>query len=157
MSIQDAPSSTPDPIIVICRGLPASGKTTFALAWVAGSPETRSRVNRDTIRQNYFNALWGESVNEMAVGRISENIIENMMRLRRDIVVDDTNLPADRVKPLLELARTYMYQVEIREFDVPLEELITRDAAREKKVGAEVITMLRDRWFTKDRMPEIVL
>ena len=37
--------------LVITRGLPGSGKTTYARAWVAEDREHRARVNRDDIRQ----------------------------------------------------------------------------------------------------------
>lgn len=36
--------------IIVTRGLPASGKSTWAKAWVAADPANRVRVNRDAIR-----------------------------------------------------------------------------------------------------------
>ena len=39
-------------VLFITRGVPASGKSTFAMRWVAEKPDSRSRVNRDDIRDN---------------------------------------------------------------------------------------------------------
>lgn len=36
--------------LIICRGLPASGKTTWAKEWVMKDPGNRVRINLDDIR-----------------------------------------------------------------------------------------------------------
>ena len=36
--------------LIICRGLPASGKSTWAKQWVLEDPEHRVRINQDDIR-----------------------------------------------------------------------------------------------------------
>ena len=36
--------------LIICRGLPASGKTTWAKEWAMGDPYHRVRINQDDIR-----------------------------------------------------------------------------------------------------------
>lgn len=36
--------------IIICRGIPASGKSTWAKQWVLEDPEHRIRINQDDIR-----------------------------------------------------------------------------------------------------------
>ena len=38
--------------VVITRGLPASGKTTFARQWVSEDKENRVRVEKDEIRKD---------------------------------------------------------------------------------------------------------
>ena len=37
--------------LIITRGLPASGKTTYARAWVQEDPANRIRLNRDELRR----------------------------------------------------------------------------------------------------------
>jgi predicted kinase len=37
--------------LIICVGLPASGKSTFSKSWVLEDPKTRVRVCRDDIRR----------------------------------------------------------------------------------------------------------
>lgn len=38
--------------LTITRGLPGSGKSTWAKAWTAADPTCRARVNRDDLRLN---------------------------------------------------------------------------------------------------------
>lgn len=141
-------------IMVICRGLQASGKSTFSEAWVAEFPATRTRVNRDTIRATYFNALWGDTVDELAVTEIEHTIFASIMsRGKRDVISDNTNLRAAPVKQLMALAAKYGYRVEFQDFNVPLEELLRRDALREKTVGEKVIRDYYKRFIQKDRLP----
>lgn len=141
-------------VFIICRGLQASGKSSFSLEWVAEAPATRTRVNRDDIRSTYFNFLWGENVDENGVTKIEHTIIETILAQgKRDIVSDNTNLKASSVKQLLALAVKYNYRVEFKDFVVPLDELIRRDSLREKKVGAEVIRNYYERFVQKDKLP----
>jgi len=39
--------------LIVTRGLPGSGKTTAATAWVAEEPLRRARVERDEIRSMF--------------------------------------------------------------------------------------------------------
>ena len=43
--------------IILARGIPGSGKSTWARAWVAESPETRIRINYDDLR-NMMGPYW---------------------------------------------------------------------------------------------------
>lgn len=141
--------------LIICRGLPGAGKTTYATGWVANAPERRSRVNRDTIRKTYFNLFWGDSVDEAAVTDIAMHITERLMLAGRDLIVDDTNLAVDRLAPLLDLAARHGYDADIRDFDVPVDELMRRDQVRDKPVGAGVIQRMWEQYFIDGRLPQI--
>lgn len=124
----------------ILRGLPGSGKSTFSEEWVAVSPTTRTRINRDLIRANYYNSYWGESVDELAVARIEKYVTEQVMSDgKRDITIDATNLQDLYVIELLILANRYGYAVEFIDFNVEVDELVHRDSLRDRKVGEEII------------------
>jgi len=43
--------------IIICRGIPASGKSTWAKNWVLENPNSRVRFNNDDIR-NMLGKYW---------------------------------------------------------------------------------------------------
>lgn len=44
-------NTTPHHTLIITRGLPASGKSTFARAWVEEDPGNRVEINRDSTRK----------------------------------------------------------------------------------------------------------
>jgi len=136
--------------LVIARGLPGSGKSTFAVAWVNDSPDTRTRLNRDIIRFNYYGAYVGETVSELGVTEIEHAIAKAIMsRGERDLVIDNTNTKHKNVIPYLLMAIQYDYEVEFVDFNVPVEELIRRDAARDRSVGEAVIRSFADRYYQK--------
>ena len=57
--------------LIITRGLPASGKSTFAAQWVEESPDTRVEVNRDFMRTTLGFPLLGNKDQEKAVTAVS--------------------------------------------------------------------------------------
>jgi predicted kinase len=140
--------------LILCRGLQASGKSTFAENFILESPETRTRINRDNIRHSYYNSYWGESVDENGVTRIEHTIAETIMQVgKRDIVVDNTNFKYEAVLPYLFLAAQHGYEVEFKDFNVELDELLRRDALREKSVGENVIRAYHKKYVTDGRFP----
>jgi predicted kinase len=151
--------------LVITRGLPASGKTTWARAWLAepsGGGRARVRVNRDDIRTDMFGAegvlAWAD---EELITTVQQTAVRAALAAGRDVVVDDTNLRAKYARAWADLARSMAADFEVRDFvDVPLEELLARDAARgaagERFVGADVIRDLHARFLAAGRLPQIV-
>ena len=123
--------------MTICRGLPASGKTTWALEWLAESPTGRVRVNRDDIRFMLFGRYSG--VDEALVTSVQTSTIKASMTKKLDIVVDNTNLNINHREKLIDLATRNGYKVVIKDFDVSVEDCIWRDMFRDKSVGEEVI------------------
>ena len=85
----------------IMRGLPGSGKTTAALAWVAEDPKRRVRIGRDPIRQALHGRYIGEPWAQQQVTEVQRGAITAALEVGYDVVVDDTNLPnwtVDRLK-----------------------------------------------------------
>jgi predicted kinase len=137
--------------LVITRGLPASGKSTWARAWVANGPR-RARVNRDDLRMmtygRYVLAGWQEEV----VTSAQRAAVEVMLRDGVDVVVDDTNLRLRHARTWADLAGRLGTRFEVRDFtDVPLEVCLARDARRlaagERGVGEQVLRDLYARFL----------
>ncbi len=147
-------ATSPERSIIICRGLQASGKSTFSTAWVEESPATRTRINRDAIRYGYCNAGWGEFVDEAGVTTIEHTIARTIMGAgKRDLVIDNTNLKDAAVIPYLRLAKEFGYQVVYQDFEVPLEELFRREAGRQSSLNAAVIQSYFDQYFVDGHLP----
>lgn len=76
--------------LVICRGLPASGKSTWAKQWVLEDPEHRVRINQDDIRL-MLGKYWVPK-REPLVQHIQEEALIEALLKGYDIVIDNTNL-----------------------------------------------------------------
>jgi predicted kinase len=125
--------------LIITRGIPASGKSTWATRWVLDAPEGqhRARVNRDNIRWGHFGKGYG--VPEKLVTELQNEQIKKFLGKGYDVVVDNTNLNAKSVRELLVIAFYEGAEVEFKDFPIPLPEALRRDAIRTPQVGAQVV------------------
>jgi predicted kinase len=142
--------------LIITRGLPASGKSTWARKWVDEDPADRARVNRDDLRFNLYGTARPTNRQEMAVGAAQQAAVRALLAAGRSVVVDDMHLRARYVSAWVELAAQAGAKLAVQDFtDVPVEECIRRDAERgargDRAVGAEVIQQLFDRFLASGR------
>ena len=135
--------------LYITRGLPASGKTTRAKAWVDEDVYTRARVNRDDLRGMLHNGYVDE---ERTVSAARDAAITALLRRGIDVVSDDTNLPSRTVRDLMRVAQMAGATSEIWDMtDVTPETCVQRDLARsiagKRHVGPNVIRDMATRYL----------
>jgi len=138
--------------LLITRGLPASGKTTFARKLQPGVV----RVNRDDLRRMLHGRRLFTQWAEGQVTVIQRATVEALLRAKADVIVDDTNLRPRTVLQWAELAARFQATFEVHDFtDVPLEECLRRDAARPEpdRVGAEGIRAMHRRYLAGKNLP----
>ncbi|ROT31827.1 AAA family ATPase [Micromonospora sp. HM5-17] len=140
------------PRLIATRGLPASGKTTFARKLQPGVV----RVNRDDLRR----MLHGERLfTQWAEGQVTvaqRAQVEALLKAGIDVCVDDTNLRSRTLRDWAELAARFGASFEVHDFtDVPVEECIRRDAERpeQDRVGEEAIRRLYERYLAGRKLP----
>lgn len=126
--------------LVITKGCPASGKTTFARNWVTDGPTERIRVNRDEIRRQ-LGPYWIPSREEY-VTIVEDFMIVSALMNDYSVIVDATNM--NGIKRFEELVESIPGNIEIVIEDfthVPLDVLLERDKNRpkEEQVGEDVI------------------
>lgn len=142
--------------LVILRGIPASGKSTYAREWVSDDVKTRVRINRDDLRMSLFGSYWGPEVDEQAVTIAQDQMLLGFLRAERDVVLDNTNLKARDVRAVLKNAAKAGAEVEFVDFPVKADVAITRDHMREERtVGADVIRNFYQRYTPKGELPAI--
>lgn len=128
--------------LLLTRGVPASGKTTWAQFWLAQA-KNRARVNRDDLRFELYGVYWGEEVDEDVVTKIQHSRVKALLEAGFDVVVDDTNLRAKTVKAWLKVAAEAGAKVRHEDFPIEVEEAIRRDYQRAyeggRSVGEDVI------------------
>ena len=120
--------------LIITRGLPASGKSTWAKQWVLEDPEHRVRINQDDIRL-MLGKYWVPS-REKLVQEIQFNAIIEALNREFDVVIDNTNLNNKVLDQFNRLIKTFEdYEIEYKDFfDTPLSVCIERDKNRDLQV-----------------------
>src|SRR5574343_1364540 len=135
------------PKLVMTRGLPASGKSTYAKELIKNN--NFKRVNKDLLREMIDDSKWTRG-NEKFVLKARNNLISLMLSEGYNVVCDDTNFASKHEETLRQIAAQNKADFEIKEFEVSVEECIKRDLLRQKPVGKDVIL----RMFIENIKPE---
>ncbi len=152
--------------LVLTRGLPASGKSTWAKKWLSESSLTRTRVNRDNLRYETYGSYWfgtGDKASRMEdnITKIQHGKIREALKAGFSVVVDDTNLNLNSLQQLVDIAKEFKGKVQLRieDFPVEIDELIRRDANRinqgQRGVGSDVIRMFAERNLRGGNFPKL--
>ncbi len=140
--------------LTITRGLPGSGKTYWATAWVADDPDHRARVNRDDLRAMVHDGQFIKGVTEPRIIVVRDSAISALLRKGVDVVCDDTNLPQRTARDLLRLATRAGAAFVVEDFtSTPLDLCIQRDAKRDRPVGERVIRDMHTRYLRGRDLP----
>lgn len=132
------------PTLYLSRGIPGSGKTTACRKFIAGTDIIR--VNRDDIRFMLYGIYWGPPIDEDVVTFVQSTLVRAALVDGRDVYCDDMNLSNIAVESRMADANHVIPPAHIvwhDHTDVPLATCQERDARRDRKVGADVI---RDMW-----------
>lgn len=129
--------------LLILQGVPASGKSTYALKLQA---EGYTRINRDDIRFALYGQYWGGSVDEEVVTQVENAALEGALSRGADVVLDATNLNHKHLRTKLSIASLYGAEVGFLPFAIGYEQAVWRDSKRERQVGAKVIADMFKRY-----------
>lgn len=148
--------------VILTKGLPASGKSTYAKELLKTGNWTR--VNKDDLRALLHNGKWSRE-NEKQVEAARDALILSSLNRGSNVVVDDTNLHPKheaRIREIVkwwaaeqsEVGRIVSVSVEIKDFtNIPLDECIRRDSKRANYVGAAVIKRMHNQFLRKVETP----
>lgn len=140
--------------VIILAGLPASGKSTYAFQLMESNPGVYKRVNKDELRQMLDGGRWSGD-NEKFVLNLRDELIVKALQDGKSVIVDDTNLHPKHEARIRQLVDEFGAQVEVKTFDVDVNECIRRDAKRVNSVGAGIIRKMYTQ-FLKPTPPQIV-
>lgn len=134
--------------IYFLRGLPASGKTTWAVAKLdrlnTGLRIAAVRVSKDDIRERIGAA---DGSLEALIVRYEIQLVTQALRKGLDVIIDDTNLNPMHEHRFRLLSRKFGYDFEVHSFlHVSLETCIHRDNLRSRRVGESVIRIMFDKY-----------
>lgn len=149
--------------VIILKGLPASGKSTWAKDKVSKSQGSYKRVNKDDLRAMIDNGKYSKG-NEKFVLQMRDMLITHALGEGKHVIVDDTNLHPTHEEQIRLLVQGHNRAwgenvvVEIKTFDLDVETCIERDLQREASVGAEVILKMARQHlpgYDRTHVPEI--
>lgn len=132
--------------LFILRGLPGSGKSTFAADLIRKEPKRFIRINRDDLRSMAVgpgnNPHSRDDARESLMRSFKEELVRKAFSDGYDVILDDTHLVPLTVKKLHQLAAA-VGDVKVIEkgINVTVDECIARDAKRTgfAHVGEKVI------------------
>lgn len=148
--------------VIMTKGLPGSGKSTWARSQVDANPGQYKRVNKDDLRAMLDNGQWSKK-NERFILHVRDTTIRAALERNYDVIVDDTNLSPKheahirRMVDEINAETGSQHRVAIKDFtDVPLETCIARDAMRTDPVGEHVIRGMYNQFLKPPTEPASV-
>ncbi len=144
------------PTLTITRGLPASGKSTWAREQLRTVAFRAARINRDDLRRTMHDGFSGAGWAERQVTLAEHAAIAALLRSGVDVICDDTNLRSRVVRDLVDLAADCHAEFVVQDFtDVPVEVCVERDRLRspDDRVGEQVIRDMYQRYLADRPSP----
>lgn len=139
--------------IIMLKGLPASGKTTWAKEQARNGAYLV--IGKDAIRE----MLGGYSQKkEKQVVKLRNKLVEAAVESKLNVIIDDTNLNPALERTLSQLAKKLKVKFEVNNsfLKVSPEECIARDLKRgDSAIGATAIWSLYYKWLVPDTMKKL--
>lgn len=135
------------PRIIATRGLPGSGKTSWAMGFLRDNPKWGKRVNNDDLRLMLDGVVFDKD-NEPFIRTARKALIGAALAARQNVLIDNCNLSPAAEREVENFAKTFGATLEWKAFThVPMEVCIERDSKRPDPVGREVITAMARRFM----------
>lgn len=116
--------------LLILKGLPGCGKSTFAKSLLAKEPSRWKRINRDDLRSMIDDNVWSKT-NENFIRSVQELLIRQAIAEGYDVIIDDTNLVYKTIEKLHAIAAS-IGDIEVKEigFNVSIDICLDRNSKR---------------------------
>lgn len=128
--------------IFLTKGIPGSGKSTWAKAEIAKDPSNWVRINNDDLRAMMNGSVWSADYEKM-ITEARNYLIRDALKRGKNIIIDNLNINKRHFEDTCKIAKSVNVDVQVLEkvFYVELDEAIERDSKREgkAKVGEDVI------------------
>ena len=132
--------------IIVTRGVPASGKSTWAKEFVKDKKDWVI-VNRDSIREG-TGEYWVPS-REDYITNLEEHAVKAAIENKLNVIIDATNLNEKTFEKWKNLAFDLGCEFEVQQFEITLEEALKRDKERGENGGRAVGKKVLFHFFEK--------
>ena len=149
--------------IILTRGIPASGKSTWSKQEVLKDPEHSVRINRDDLRnmsgqywvparEDYIISCRNQLLNLAICIGFDTIILDGMNLNPKDF--EYVSIVVDKANKIIKDTKN-QYKIEIKDFtNVPLNVCIERDSKRENPLGEKVIRDIFNKYQTRYNLKE---
>lgn len=138
--------------IWLCKGVPASGKSTWSIEQLAKYPGKYKRANRDSLRL-MLDGDRHDWDNEKFIIALRDTIVERALVDGFDAIVDDTNLRNSNWNEMCDIARKIgNVRVVEKYFPIDLKEALKRNVGRPKPVPPDVIENFFRKYINNKRV-----
>lgn len=135
------------PEILLTKGLPASGKSTYAKSLCEKSGGKWKRVNKDDLRDMSDSGKFSKE-REKQILNARDALIKLHIDSGYNVIVDDTNLSDSHLNRIRSIFGAIAnVRVDDSFMEVPLEVCLERDSKRENPVGRKVIESMYRRFI----------
>ena len=131
--------------IILCKGLPASGKSTWSKAYCCTHPNY-VRINKDDLRDLLGSPVFDRKFEDQVLD-IQRRMGLAILHTGKSLIVDDTNFAPKHQQYWSEIAKSRGITLDVINFDTPVEECIERDSKREQPVGKAVIMDMYEKYI----------
>ena len=131
--------------IILTRGLPASGKSTWAKEFVRFNPNT-VRVSRDDLRSQMYPGSDYRDIDEDLITEAETALVRAALRQGKTVVVDAMHLQQRYINRWQKLG----YPVQLVEFHTDEATLLVRNINRDNRVPNHVIVNNYKKFVNKD-------
>jgi len=140
--------------IILTKGIPASGKSTWAEEEMKKHPNKYKRINKDLFREMLDCNKWSEK-NETFLLRMRNIIVESSLVKGYDVIIDDTNFNNIHWESMCEIAKQIgNVQVIEKYFDITLKEALERNSKRLRVVPDNVIEKMYYKYIKNTTIEE---
>jgi len=132
--------------VILTKGLPGSGKSTWAFNQLENNPGKYKRINKDDLRAMLDKSRWSND-NEKFVLKVRDQLILMALEEGKHVIIDDTNFASKHIERIKQLVKGKA-EIIIQDFtDVPLEVCIKNDLTRFNSVGKDVIMKMYNQYL----------
>lgn len=132
--------------LILVKGLPGSGKSTWAKALMESKPNVYKRVCKDSLRAMLdFDAFTGKS--EDYILKTRDNLIIQALQNSFSVIIDDTNLNPIHETHIRQLVKNFNIKFTVKFIDTDKDVCIANDLKRLNSVGYKEIIGMYNKWL----------
>lgn len=141
--------------VIMMKGLPGSGKSTWAKEYVK-KHKNFIRISNDDLRLQMFNRQFDKGDTKM-VDKMRMMMLTTALELGQSVIIDNTNLSPRLEEQYRDIAKQHKAGFEIQDLtNVPIHTCLSQNNNRPNPVDPKVIWSMYNQFIAKENKVELV-